>query len=416
MWFTSADLIPLFPWCLVALWMIQLSLVIAGFRHRKFLRPSSLQSATRLPRLSVLVAARNEEDCIEKCVRSLCQQDYPDFEVVAIDDRSTDATGQILDRLQHEFAGQLRVIRVPSLPDGWFGKTHAMHLGMQFAKGEWLCFTDADCEQTSDQTLALAVNAAMEQGADMLTLTPQFTMNSLWEKLTVPVCSWLMMVWFQPGRVNNPNVATAYANGAFLLMNRTCYQRVGGWATVRTRISEDVAIARIAKSQGSRLVVMQSQGLFQTRMYNSIRASWNGWSRIFYGTLSPAVITASIARLLILSMLPTWFMACTLMAPLLAPSGAQFIWTSGFVGLTMIVAFQQVQAAVAFRATGGRLLWSLTIPIGHVIMVAMLIRALLNHLGLSRLQWRGSVFVRGQILPSAYAGEPKRVDINRQAA
>ncbi|WP_010586364.1 glycosyltransferase [Schlesneria paludicola] len=403
MWLTSSTFSPLLPWCLVALWIIQLSLVLAGFRHRKFLKANSSLKSARLPRLSVLVAARNEEDCIEKCVRSLCLQNYPDFEVIAINDRSTDATGQILDRLEREFAGRLRVIRVPSLPEGWFGKTHAMHLGMQFAQGEWFCFTDADCEQTSDQTLTVAVSEAIDQGADMLTLTPQFTMTSIWEKLTVPVCSWLMMVWFQPGRVNNPAVATAYANGAFMLMNRVCFDRVGGWASVRTQIGEDVAIARIAKSNGCRLLVMQSDGLFQTRMYDSIRASWNGWSRIFYGTLSPTVIAVSIARLLLLSMIPTWILASSLIGNFLQPPDTQVVWNAGLTGLCVIVAFQQIQAAIAFRATGSRLLWSLTIPIGHVIMVAMLFRAMLNHAGLARLQWRGTVFHRGQIVRPAFA-------------
>ena len=398
MWFPSPSFFAILPWVLVGLWFIQLSLVIAGFRHRKFLSVSSRTKPGRLPRLSVLVAARNEEDCIETCVRSLCTQNYPDFEVIAINDRSTDATQQILERLEREFAGRLRVIRVPSLPEGWFGKPHAMHLGTQAANGDWLCFTDADCEQTSDQTLALAVNEAMDRGAEMLSLTPQFTLNSLWEKLTVPVCSWLMMVWFQPGRVNNPNVSTAYANGAFLLMTRDCYNTVGGWTSVRTQINEDVAIARVAKSKGCQLFVMQSEGLYQTRMYNSVRASWNGWSRIYYGTLSPAIIAVSIVRLLALSMIPTWVFTYILVSNLVASPNQPTTPIGDLAALITIVACQQIQAAIAFRATGSRLLWSLTIPVGHVIMVAMLSRALLSHLGLGKLQWRGSVFYRGQIV------------------
>ena len=236
MWATSLTWYEILPWIIVALWTLQLSLVLAGMRHRQSLKASTPVTIRTFPRLSVLVAARNEEDCIETCLRSLARQDHPNFEIIVIDDRSSDATASILFRLRDEFEGLLRVVQVKSLPAGWLGKPHAMHLGMQSATGDWICFTDADCEQTSNQSLTLAMQEALHRQVDLLTLTPQIILKSIWEKITVPLCSWVMMVWFQPRRVNDPRLRTSYANGAFLLMNRKCYDAVGGWARVRGKI------------------------------------------------------------------------------------------------------------------------------------------------------------------------------------
>ena len=133
-------------WTTACLWVAFVVVFLKACRKRSSLRPM-IHSAEllELPKLSVIVAARNESAGIETCIRSLFRQDYPDLEVVAVNDRSTDDTGEILDRLAIEFARQLRVVHVTSLPSGWFGKPHALDLGMKSAGGSMVCFTDADC-------------------------------------------------------------------------------------------------------------------------------------------------------------------------------------------------------------------------------------------------------------------------------
>ncbi|MBC8116084.1 MAG: glycosyltransferase [Candidatus Saccharimonas sp.] len=386
------------PWIIVVQWLIQLGMLLNGIRNRQILRASiPVPPRDTVPRLTVLVAARNEEDCIETCLRSLARQDHPNFEIIAINDRSSDGTANIMDRLAKEFPGRLRVVHIHSLPAGWFGKAHALQVGMQSATGDWVCFSDADCEQLSNHTLSLATHEALERGVDLLTLTPQFTMKSVWEKITVPVCSWLMMVWFQPTRVNNPRLRTSYANGAFMLMTRACYDSVGGWSQFRARISEDVAFARAAKSTGSRLVVLQNEGLYRARMYDSIRDSWNGWSRIFYGTLPKTALVLSTIRLVACSILPTWGLLLAIADWWLTPSEAAFPWDAALVGWMAVVVVQQIHAALTFRVVGTHVAWSLTAPIGHVILLGMLIRVLLGHLGLTTMQWSGAIFYRGRI-------------------
>lgn len=389
------------PWAVVGLWGIYLTLLVLGLRRREFLRSSNQVVLTQGPHVTFLVAARNEASCIEICLRSLLTQDYVSFDVIAVNDRSTDATGAIMNRLEAEFLGQLRVVHIESLPAGWLGKTHAMHVGSQAAAGEWICHVDADCELLSKNALSAAMHEAQKRSVDLLSLTPCFTLHSAWEQMTVPVCSSLMVIWFQPSRVNNPRLATSYANGAFLMMTRQCLNAVGGWCRFRGQISEDIAMARAVKSTGLRIAVLQNEGLYRTRMYDSIRDSWNGWSRIFYGALSIKALTLSTIRLVLCSIIPTWGLLAWLCYTGLSMSSGTIHWTGAVVAAAIAVLLQQVYSAMIFRAVGGRFMWSLTAPLGHLVLLGMLGRALLNHGGLATTQWSGAVFRNGKPVTSA---------------
>ena len=144
--FYSFDVWMIVAWALAGMWTVILGAFLVSCRTgpAKLRQLGNRAGSADQIRLSVIVAARNEEVCIENCLRSLLRQDHPNFEVIAVNDRSTDRTPQILDRLATEFAGQLKVIHVTSLAHGWFGKPHALNLAMQSATGEVLLFTDAD--------------------------------------------------------------------------------------------------------------------------------------------------------------------------------------------------------------------------------------------------------------------------------
>ena len=182
-----------------------------------------------LPFLSVLIAAKDEEANIETAVRTMLDQDYPRFELIVINDRSSDRTAEILESIKAERTdGRLKVIHIKELREGWFGKNNAMQTGMQEAKGQWLCFGDADCRQTSFKTLSAAVRFAMANKVDLLSVLPELETHSIWERIIQPVCGAVMVFWFQPSRVNDPKRPEAYANGAFMLMTRACYDAIGG--------------------------------------------------------------------------------------------------------------------------------------------------------------------------------------------
>src|SRR5579872_6501144 len=154
-------------WLVAAAWIAIIVIFVSACRNWTALRPTEDRlELSDGPRLSVIVAARNETDCIEICLRSLLRQDYPDFEVIAVDDRSSDGTGKILDRLALEFASRLRVVHVSALPLGWFGKPYALTRGLEIATGELVCFTDADCEYESAAALRTTVAEMNRRGLD----------------------------------------------------------------------------------------------------------------------------------------------------------------------------------------------------------------------------------------------------------
>ena len=178
--FHNSSGLTVLAWTTAILWVAVVVIFLAACRKRSTLRPLlKSPSGMDLPSLSVIVAARNESACIATCIRSLFRQDYPDLEVIAVNDRSTDDTGEILDRLAAEFGGRLRVVHVSALPSGWFGKTHALDQGMKIAGGSMICFTDADCEFLAPSAMRTSVLEMQRGQLDFFSITAQYSMNSL---------------------------------------------------------------------------------------------------------------------------------------------------------------------------------------------------------------------------------------------
>ena len=346
------------------------------------------------PKVSVLIAAKDEEANIETAVRSFLAQDYPNFELIVINDRSNDRTPQILDALKAEHPdGQLKVVHIKELRDGWFGKNNAMREGVAAATGEWYCFADADWRQTSRRTLSKAVREALERGADFLSVLPVLETRSFWERLLQPVCAGVMVFWFRPERVNDPKSRTAYANGAFMLMTRSCYDRIGGHECVKTEVNEDMHMARIAKAQGLSLCVIQNDDLYVTRMYASFVETWRGWSRIFYGCFgSFRRLAVSMLLLVTASILPWASLIVSAIGGLVAgPSRAGPWWTVAAVSLIVVI-IQQTVTFRFYRLVRSHPAWSFGYIVGAVLCLGMLINAALKLGGTTRTIWRGTAY------------------------
>ena len=256
------------------------------------------------PRVSVLVAAKDEEANIELCLQSILQWDYPNFQLIVIDDRSSDRTAE---RARRVLEGDPRAqfLEVDHLPEGWAGKCNAMHMALPHADGDYLLFIDADVRQESQQTLSLAVRLAQAQKVDFLTILPALETHGFWESVVQPVCTVVLLYWLKPRRVNRPGHWAAYANGAFMMLSRQCYQAIGGHDRSRRELNEDIHMARLTKRAGMKLYMTRSRGLFRSRMYEGLRATWRGWTRIFYGTFGNYWIPAiSMTLLTILSVQP----------------------------------------------------------------------------------------------------------------
>ncbi len=238
-----------------------------------------------LPFLSIVVPARNEERSIERCVRSLLGQRDLDFELIVVDDRSSDATPAILGRLAGEFS-RLSVVRGEPLPAGWVGKPWALHQGAAVARGDWLLFTDADSVH-APRGAASALWFARFIGADALSLATYQELGTFWERALLP--SILGMVLFACGslaQINDPSdTKHALANGQYVLVSREALDALGGHAALKGEIAEDLAFARLIKADGRyRFILAGGEELARVRMYHSAGEIWQGFTKnVFIG-------------------------------------------------------------------------------------------------------------------------------------
>jgi chlorobactene glucosyltransferase len=243
----------------------------------------------RFPRVSILVPARNEERTIEACVRSLLAEDYPDFEVIVLDDGSGDSMPRILQGL----AGQeprLRVIAGAPVPEGWLGKHWACHQLAQAAGSALLLFTDADTRH-APSAVSEAVAALHAEKLDLLSAIPLEETRTLGEKLLVLPLLWSMMSFFP--------LPIAYwlripwlvvANGQFMLFERRAYQAIGGHAAVRDDVLDDVALAKLIVKKGLRFRLLDGTRHLRCRMYGSFGEAWAGFTKNLYAVFGNSVL------------------------------------------------------------------------------------------------------------------------------
>lgn len=366
------------------------------------------------PFVSVVVAAKDEERNIEDCLASLLAQDYPSWELIVVNDRSSDATPDILRRLAAGSAGRLRVLHVDRLSDGWFGKNNAMREGVAASRGDWLLFTDADCRFHARNAFSMAMREAVAYESDFLSITPNLETPTWWERIIQPVCAMVLMVRFLPHRVNKPNLKTAYANGAFMLMSRGAYVRIGGHERVRTEVNEDIRMAQFAKQAGLSLRVVENDDLYSTRMYDTPAAAFRGWSRIFYGSLPGVLPLASSAlELATLSIGPWLGLMLSVFERVRAASSPSHAWIWAAAAWSAAVIVEQGVIAFGFRRLRVPVRWSLTYPIGCLVTVAMLVSAIGKALGLSRTVWRNTTYRLSEHVDAPKVGIAPATPIDR---
>jgi len=268
---------------LSVLLLIALSNLLVLRRLPRYGRPA------QFPRLSVLVPARNEEANIGPCVRSLLAQDYPDFELLVLDDESSDQTAQVLASLARSDK-RLRVLSGQPLPAGWLGKQWACHQLSQAASGELLLFTDADTRY-HPQALSNAVAALLAERTDMLSAVLREEVVSWGERLIVPVLLWSIFSFLPLGlayRLRLP--AFTAANGQFLLFRRRAYAQIGGHAAVRQHATEDLALVRHIVSHGLRWRLVDAGQRIRCRMYQDFSQAYEGLSKNLFAVFDYHVL------------------------------------------------------------------------------------------------------------------------------
>ena len=225
--------------------------------------------------VSIIVPARNEEVCLLACLESLIAQTGITFEIIVVDDDSTDRTAEIARSFP-----EAKLIPAGSLPANWTGKNNAMSAGAKAAhtKAKWLLFTDADTVHQPG-SLARAVAEAEQHGAALLSYSPQQEVHGFWEKAVMPVIFAELATTYPSQAVNDPASPIAAANGQYLMISREAYDAVGGHTTIAADLLEDVALARLVKHSGRKIFFRYGGDAVRTRMYRSFAQLREGWTK-----------------------------------------------------------------------------------------------------------------------------------------
>jgi chlorobactene glucosyltransferase len=258
-------------------WIYFLAYMTKSFRQSPRLETLDRTSIKRFPQVSVILPARNEDRYIARCLDSLLGQDYPNFEIIAINDSSTDRTGEIMKAYAAKDSRVIHVNASPK-PEGWTGKNWACYQGYLHARGELLMFTDADSRHLPS-AMSLAVGQVVSQNLDALTAVPRLICNDFWTKMTLPVLATFLHTRFSPLRVNDPNTKTGYFFGSFFLITRSTYEAVGTHKGVREELVEDGALGGKVKASKFRMKMVRGESQIDAVWARDLPTLWQGLRR-----------------------------------------------------------------------------------------------------------------------------------------
>ena len=312
-------------------WILLALLVLSGTRRVRLLHDVLPPHAPpRLPSLSVVVTARDEAAGIQNTVRRLLAQRYPGLEVVVVDDRSTDGTGEILDDLAIEAArgaARLVVVHNTDLPEGWLGKCHACHLGAERSRGEWILFTDGDVSLVGDHLLTRVVAFAEAQRLDHMPVLPDLRPMSPLQAGLVAAFGQLFIVSSRAHEMERDLRRGGTGVGAFNLVRRRAYERIGGHRLLRMELGDDFKLGRLLKESGARQRLYNGLELVRCRWHHGTLKVVRGLEKNFFSgfNFSLGQLCAATLVLLALTFGPA---ACAIAATamLLPDAGATPLW------------------------------------------------------------------------------------------
>ena len=246
-----------------------------------------------VPKVSIIVPARNEEKYISKCLDSLLGQDYSRFEIIVINDSSEDGTWDIIQKYAQNHKQSITSINADPKPDGWAGKSWACYQGYLKTSGDVLMLTDADTIH-SQSILSLAMGHFVEQKLDALTAIPRLLCEDVWTKITLPLIWAISYVRYSPLRANNPKTTTGYFFGSFYIISRKAYEAVGTHKAVKGEIVEDGALGGLVKKAKFRLKVVRGEHYIDAIWARDFSTLWHGLRRLMIPLYHQDKIHASL--------------------------------------------------------------------------------------------------------------------------
>jgi glycosyltransferase involved in cell wall biosynthesis len=347
-------------------------------RHLIHLDQVSSTVPQQLPSLSIIVAARNEERFMEGALSSLLEIDYPELEVIVVNDRSTDRTGDILARLATNHA-RLKGLTITLLPSGWLGKNHALWQGSRVATGKLLLFTDADIVM-APQTLQKSVSLLQQQRIDHLAVSPDMKMPGLLLNLMASCFGFFYALYTRPWRVADPRNRHHIGVGAFNLVRASVYHQVDGHRRIRLRPDDDLKLGKIIKDEGFRQQFASGRNLIEVQWYGSVKEMIVGLEKNLFAGNEYRITTTlgGLTAALILFVYP--YMA------LILTSGMARMMALASV---MILSLLLLVSAHRFNTT----YWQLVgFPVTVVLLCAISLRTMSLNLLQGGIYWRGTFY------------------------
>ncbi len=273
-------------------WIYFIGYIIKSFKRSPTIESIDKYTISKNPKVSVILPARNEEKYIAKCLESLLGQDYPNFEIIAVNDSSNDKTGDII----YEYAKKnscIVTVNAKPKPDGWTGKNWACYEGYLRATGDVFLFTDADTVH-SPYTMSLALGHVLRDNLDAITAIPRLLCKDVWTKITLPMLSNFLHSRFSPLRVNNPKTKTGYFFGSFYMITRRTYEMVGTHKIVKHELVEDGALGGKVKEQKFRMKMVRGERYIEAMWSRDFQTLWHGLHRLMISIHSQNKIAASM--------------------------------------------------------------------------------------------------------------------------
>ena len=376
---------------ILACWVYFLILISWSISKSPKLEWSARYRIKSKPMVSIIVPARNEGVAVSKCLQSLLSQDYDNYEVIAVDDSSTDNTFSIMSDLSKN-NHTLTPIKCPPRPDDWVGKNWACFQGYKKSTGEILLFTDADTVHRSD-VLSSAINTMMHDKIDALTLVPKLLCQDIITKFTLPVLSVFLHSRYSPLRVNNPNNKIGYFFGSFYLISKTNYEKIGTHEKVRRELVEDGALGRIVKEQGMNLRLVRGENYVEALWARDPRSLWHALRRIIIPLHTEKKKSAMMITTFIFFILMEPFLTLPLSLlylsenPLKGPLEIVCLW---IIILILICAIVQSRFGLLQKS-----IYGLGFVLGCTVITASFLMAAFSLKGNRTVKWRDRSYLVG---------------------
>ena len=364
---------------LVALfWVIQTTEIALGVMSMPRLEDAEPLAPEKCPSVSILVTARDEAKKLPQAIETFLALDYPDYEVVAVDDRSEDGTREILEAAAKKNS-RLKAIRVDALPEDWLGKPHGLQTAYENSRGEWLVFTDGDVSFAPD-VVRRAMALAMQKGWDHLTLLGRAEMYGFFEKIAMTFFGFGFALGTKPWRAHDPRSSGYIGVGAFQLIRRSSYEKMGTHRQLRMEVIDDMKLGKVMKESGARSGAAKAGDAVSVHWHDGVRNMVRGTTKNFFASSGFRLwlTTLRASGLLVTSVLP--FVALPFLHG----------WALAFdVVAAALPALVHAGAAMEF---GESPLWGLSHPIGALIFVWMLTRSTVITLWQGGIVWRGTFY------------------------